>query len=75
MKNKDESAGVKLLQTMRGRYIMAQALWEGIGALEKVPEPHREASNIEDMKTILLDVFPEFVRLFRYRASDKDKEE
>ena len=38
---------------MRGRLILAQALNHGIEQMSKVKKPHREVSNIEDMKYLL----------------------
>ena len=40
----------KFATSMRGKYIIAQALHYGIEALNKVPLPYREASNIQDME-------------------------
>lgn len=39
--------------TMRDQYIIAQALVVAIKALEEVPAPHKELSNIADMKFLL----------------------
>jgi hypothetical protein len=41
---------------MRGRLILAQALNHGIKQMSKVEKPHREVSNIEDMKYLLENV-------------------
>ena len=40
----------KFATSMRGGYIIAQALHYGIAALNKVPLPYREVSNIRDME-------------------------
>jgi hypothetical protein len=51
MKRDAEAAAVKFLSSMRGQFIMSQALHYGIEAMEAVePEYLREYSNIEDMK-------------------------
>ena len=43
--------------SVRGRYIFGQALMVAIEAMESVPSPHTEVSNIEDMK-LLLNLVP-----------------
>ena len=56
--------GIEFLVSMRGKYIIAQALYYGIKALESVePEIMQEKSNIEDMKFLQETVFtiPTFV--------------
>jgi len=48
----------EFLSSGRGTYIMAQALYHGIKALESVePEVMREKSNIEDMKYLRDSLF------------------
>ena len=58
------SQGIEFLTSIRGRYIIAQALYYGVKALESVePEVYQEKSNIEDMKFLQETVFtfPSFV--------------
>ena len=45
------------LSSMRGRYIIAQALHYGINALESVKGAWREVSNINDMKYLRDEIF------------------
>ena len=45
-----EQEALKFLGSPRGQYIVGQALAIAIKELEKVDEPLREVSNIEDMK-------------------------
>ena len=53
-------AAAKFAVTMRGRYILAQALYHGIKSLSSVtPDVDQEKSNIADMK-MLQALFPEF---------------
>ena len=40
----------ELLNSMRGRYIISQALHYGIRELDKLPVPYREVSNLNDMQ-------------------------
>ena len=40
----------KFATSMRGKYIIAQALHYAIQAMELVPMPYREVSNIKDME-------------------------
>lgn len=49
-----------LAQSLRGQFIIGQALHYAIIALEKVDRPHRETSNIEDMKLLRASLFPMF---------------
>lgn len=46
----EQQEAVQFLNSMRGQYIMAQALAVAVKELSKVPSPHTEISNIEDMK-------------------------
>lgn len=57
MKEKQEEA-VKFLHCMRGQYIISQALYTAIKAMEKKPKIHREVSNISDMQFLLDNLFP-----------------
>jgi hypothetical protein len=47
----------KLLDSMRGRYIVSQALYYGIQELERVPVPYQEVSNLADMKLLKAELF------------------
>ena len=42
----------------RGQYIVGQALHIAIMALESIESPHKEVSNISDMKYIRDELFP-----------------
>jgi len=46
-----------LLDSMRGRYIVSQALYYGIQELEKVPVPYQETSNLNDMRLLKEELF------------------
>ena len=46
-----------LLGSMRGRYIVSQALYYGIQKLEKVPVPYQETSNLNDMRLLKEELF------------------
>jgi hypothetical protein len=55
----DHQQALDLLDSMRGKYILGQALYYGIQALEAVePAVMQERSNIEDMKLLMDEVFP-----------------
>ena len=45
------------LSSMRGQYIIAQALHYGIEALRQVPKPYQESSNLSDMKYLRDNLF------------------
>jgi len=44
--------------TPRDHYIISQALYVAIDTLSRVPMPHRENSNIDDMQFLLETLFP-----------------
>ena len=56
----------ELLDSMRGRYIVSQALHYGIQELERVPIPYREVSNLMDMRLLKEE-------LFNFPVQDNDK--
>lgn len=47
-----QTYALNLFSSMRGRYIISQALHYGIKALNEIPDPYKEQSNIEDMETL-----------------------
>jgi hypothetical protein len=56
------------LNSMRGKYIVSQALEVAIKQMESVPTPYTEVSNIEDMKYLRthLFTFPVTVEKMRF---------
>ena len=72
----------EFLQSMRGQYIISQALCLAVKEMSKVKEPHTEHSNIADMNYLIDSLFPicrliEGVKEKREQAIKelKDKEE
>jgi hypothetical protein len=55
--NKKDRA-IRLFNSVRGRYIIGQALYTAIKEMEKVEYPFKEASNINDMKLMMAELFP-----------------
>lgn len=49
--------GNELYHSLRGRYILGQALSVAIKSMKTVPMPHREVSNIQDMEILRETVF------------------
>ena len=47
-----------LARSLRGQYIIGQALAVAIETMSKVPKPHTEVSNIEDMQFLLEHLYP-----------------
>ena len=47
----------KFATSMRGAYIIGQALHYAIQAMELVPMPYREVSNINDMKYLRDNIY------------------
>jgi hypothetical protein len=68
----DEKRAWKFALSMRGQYILAQALSVAIETMSKVPHPHTEVSNIEDMKYILESLFPVFAGLHNLNKGGLD---
>ena len=54
----DKDQAIEFASSMRGQYILSQALWHAIVKLNEVPEPMKEESNISDMEFLLDEVFP-----------------
>mgnify|MGYP003657124065 CR=1 FL=1 len=52
-----DNQAVQFLNSMRGRYIMAQALYYAIKELESIEGIHKEQSNIVDMKFLRDELF------------------
>lgn len=48
----------KFLDSMRGQYIVSQALYIAAREMKKVPVPYREVSNILDMEFLNENLFP-----------------
>jgi len=58
---KKRDYALKLAQSMRGQYIISQALTKAIEVMKTVePAVRRERSNIEDMETLRDNLFPLF---------------
>ena len=49
---KEMDEAIEFAESLRGNYIIGQALFYAIKELEKIPSPYREVSNISDMKYI-----------------------
>ncbi len=55
------------VNSMRGRYIISQALFLAAKLLKEVEEPFRESSNIADMEFLIDNAFPLFKELHAAR--------
>lgn len=62
------------VNSMRGTYIISQALYYAIRELESVPEGRRELSNIHDMKYLKEHLFNMFPIAGEVEPSLHDKE-
>lgn len=60
------------IASIRGRYIISQALHYGIQELSKVPSPHKEVSNIADMRYLKDTLFPFPEELFAMNQYRKE---
>tara|TARA_R100001082_G_scaffold63331_1_gene35516 strand:+ start:186 stop:488 length:303 start_codon:yes stop_codon:yes gene_type:complete len=65
----DKEKALEFARSSRGHYIISQALYIAINALNEVKPPHREVSNISDMEYILHTTYPEYSLL--HHESDK----
>jgi len=54
----DKENAVEFASSIRGQYILSQALCLAIEKLNETPEPMQETSNISDMKYLLDELFP-----------------
>ena len=54
----DKEKAIEFASSIRGQYIISQALWHAIVKLNEVPEPMKEESNISDMEFLLDNLFP-----------------
>ena len=57
-KDQKKKLAIEFLSSVRGQYILSQALCLAIEKLESVDGVHKEVSNINDMKLLLDHVFP-----------------
>jgi len=53
-----KNKAIKLFNSVRGRYIMGQALYIAVKEMETIEEPFKEISNINDMKLLMQELFP-----------------
>ena len=61
MKNNEEfKRALAFAQSLRGQYIIGQALYIAIETMKKVPAPHTEISNIKNMEYLMDNLFPIF---------------
>ena len=66
-----QEKATEFASSMRGQYILSQALWLGIEKLTEVqPEHIREESNISDMKFLLHNIFPMFAAVMATSHGD-----
>lgn len=73
-KMKDEQIkATEFLGSMRGQYIISQALCLAIKEMKKVKEPHTEHSNICDMEYFVETLFP-ICRLIEGVEEKREKE-
>ena len=55
---KDKETVQYLFNSHRGHYIISQALYEAIKAMEARPKRQQEPSNVSDMKLMMNHLFP-----------------
>ena len=63
---------LELVQSERGLYIIAQALYKAIAVMKDVPPaPRTEVSNIKDMEFILDNLFPQYKTIFEMQKGGR----
>ena len=62
---------LELVQSERGLYIIAQALYKAIAVMKDVPAPRTEVSNIKDMEFILDNLFPQYKTIFEMQKGGR----
>ena len=62
---------LELVQSERGLYIIAQALYKAIAVMKDVPAPRTEVSNIKDMEFILDNLFPQYKAIFEMQKGGR----
>ena len=60
MKTDTIKDAIKFAASHRGSYIIGQALYIAATELNKVPNPHKETSNIADMHYLMDNLYPLF---------------
>ena len=60
MAEENKKHAAEFAASIRGRYVISQALHYAIKTLEQVDEARQEVSNIDDMKYIHRNVYPLF---------------
>ena len=58
MENEKRREAIEFASSGRGLYIISQALYVAVQAMEKVPKIKREPSNIADMRFLMDTLFP-----------------
>jgi hypothetical protein len=56
----NRAKAIEFMNSMRGQYIMSQALTVAIDTMKQVEPPHTEFSNIADMEYLRDEIFPIF---------------
>jgi len=51
---------LSFFKSPRGQWVIGQALYIAIKEMQKVPDPYKEYSNIEDMKYLMTKLFPTY---------------
>ena len=64
-----KALSLDLAKSVRGQYLISQALVKAIDVMKTVHEEAREVSNIQDME-VLLETFP----IFAMTSADEDKQ-
>tara|TARA_Y100001951_G_C11093797_1_gene158189 strand:- start:224 stop:520 length:297 start_codon:yes stop_codon:yes gene_type:complete len=63
-KTKKHEDALLLVDSMRGRFIISQALVLAIASIESRPETQQEPSNVEDMRLLLEELFPLYQAIY-----------
>jgi len=59
---------IELFSSVRGRYVVGQALYLAIQAIEARPKMEQEPSNVADMRLIMEQLFPMYASLVEAKS-------
>jgi len=72
MKAKKKSHAQNILNSIRGQYILSQALCIAVKVLRKQPKQFREVNNIADMELLIEQIYPIYRAIERTQEMAKD---
>ena len=72
-KEKEKEEAMNFAGSMRGQFIISQALVLAIKSIEARPKERQEPSNVEDMKYLINNIFPIYKVVHEVEAQTMEK--